>query len=76
MIKEQKIEQKCRVIGSAVTLSAAFHEDERTGLKTPCVVEGCDSPMLCKVRSERGDNWSSCPYFGKPTKVRSSGAYN
>ena len=73
MIREQKIEQKCRVIGRAVTLSAAFHEDDRTGLKTPCVVGGCDSSDRCKARSEGGLNWSRCPYFGKPTKLSRQG---
>lgn len=65
MIKETKIKRRCSVIHREVNLSAAFYEDVRTGLKTPCMVEGCDSPDQCRVKSQTGLDWRRCPYFGK-----------
>lgn len=70
MIKQTEIKRQCSVIEGNVTLSAAFYEDDRTGLKTPCMVEGCDSLERCKIHSESGDNWARCPYVGREARRR------
>ncbi len=64
MFKKKAIPQKCSVIDSDVLLTGWLYEDDRTELKSPRRIEGCNSSHLCKVGSKPHENWSLCPYFG------------
>lgn len=65
MLKERIIERPCKVLRRNVKLAVAFSEDEDTGSRTPCMIEGCESYQLCGVKTEEGSQWTKCPFYGK-----------